>query len=249
MRETPHAALKSTARLVATALVSPALLSYRISAALIGRDRALQNATQGLALLPGLTGQYLRVAFWSAALIGRDRALQNATQGLALLPGLTGQYLRVAFLAHALEYCHPSVTVEFGTCFSKAGARLEENVYIGPMCQIGLAHVGRDALLAAGVHVPSGARMHGIDDPDRPIRDQPGRVTAVRIGAGSWIGSGAIVMADVGRGTVVGAGSVVTRSLPDGVIAAGIPARVRRSRAGGPGPCSLLANGSPRADV
>jgi acetyltransferase-like isoleucine patch superfamily enzyme len=52
----------------------------------------------------------------------------------------------------------------------------------------------------------------------------------VTVGAGAWIGAGAIVLADVGRGTVVAAGSVVTKPLPDGVIAAGVPARVLRSR-------------------
>jgi acetyltransferase-like isoleucine patch superfamily enzyme len=52
----------------------------------------------------------------------------------------------------------------------------------------------------------------------------------VRIGAGAWIGSTAVVMADVGCHSVVGAGSVVTRPLPDYVIAAGAPARIIRSR-------------------
>ena len=42
--------------------------------------------------------------------------------------------------------------------------------------------------------------------------------------------SAAVVMADVGRGSVVGAGSVVTAPLPDYVVAAGIPAKVLRSR-------------------
>jgi acetyltransferase-like isoleucine patch superfamily enzyme len=39
-------------------------------------------------------------------------------------------------------------------------------------------------------------------------------------------------MADVGCGTVVGAGAVVVKPLPDEVIAAGVPARVIRSRRG-----------------
>ncbi len=73
--------------------------------------------------------------------------------------------------------------------FSKAGARIGPNVYIGPRCHIGLAHIGRDALLAAGVHVTSGARTHGTDDLSRPIREQDGSATVVRIGAGAWIGS------------------------------------------------------------
>jgi virginiamycin A acetyltransferase len=54
----------------------------------------------------------------------------------------------------------------------------------------------------------------------------------VRIGAGAWIGSAAIVLADVGSETIVAAGSVVTKALPDRVIAAGVPARVVRRRDG-----------------
>ena len=50
------------------------------------------------------------------------------------------------------------------------------------------------------------------------------------IGAGAWIGSAAIVIADVGPGTIVGAGSVVTKPLPANVIAAGVPAKVLRPR-------------------
>jgi virginiamycin A acetyltransferase len=38
------------------------------------------------------------------------------------------------------------------------------------------------------------------------------------------------VLADVGKGTIVAAGAVVTKPLPDNVIAAGVPAKVIRSR-------------------
>jgi acetyltransferase-like isoleucine patch superfamily enzyme len=72
--------------------------------------------------------------------------------------------------------------------------------------------------------------MHGTLDSDRPIRDQPGTPTPVRIGEGTWIGSAAVVLADVGRHTVVGAAAVVTRPLEDYVVAAGVPARVVRRR-------------------
>jgi maltose O-acetyltransferase len=45
-----------------------------------------------------------------------------------------------------------------------------------------------------------------------------------------WLGGGVIVCpgVSIGRDTVVGAGAVVTRDLPDGVVAAGVPARVLR---------------------
>ena len=165
-----------------------------------------------------------------AAVLGRDRAIQSSTQLLSLVPGLTGQYLRRAFLSRTIDACHHTVVVEFGTTFSRAGARLDERVYIGPGCHLGLVHVERDVLIAAGVHIPSGAKTHGFDDVTRAIRDQPSAHRLVRIGAGSWIGAAAVVMADVGADTVVGAGSVVTQPVPGGVVAAGVPTRVLRIR-------------------
>jgi virginiamycin A acetyltransferase len=188
---------KTAARLVALILVAPALLSYVIR----------------------------------RPILGSDRALEGSTQAFALLPGVVGQYLRVAFLSCVLDHCHRSATVAFGTIFSQAGARLDENVYVGPGCHLGWAHLERDVLVGAGVHIPSGPETHGTADLDRPIREQPGRPRMVRIGAGSWIGSAAVVMADVGPGSVIAAGSVVTSAVPAGVIAAGVPARVIRARA------------------
>ncbi len=162
--------------------------------------------------------------------VGKDRALEGATQLLAGIPGLPGQYLRRAFLTSTLAHCDKTACIEFGTIFSQTGARLDANAYVGPRCHLGLCHLEKDVLLAAGVHVPSGQNIHGITDPDAAIRDQPGERTLVRIGQGSWIGSAAVVMADVGRNTVVGAGAVVVKPLPDNVIAGGVPAKVIRER-------------------
>jgi virginiamycin A acetyltransferase len=171
------------------------------------------------------------LSFWvRSQVVGRDRALEGSTQALGLVPGITGQYLRRAFLARTLASCHWTATVEFGTLFSSASARLDENVYVGPRCHLGLVHLERDVLVGAGVHIPSGSATHGTDDVSRPIRDQESRKTLVTVGEGTWIGSAAVVMANVGRDTVVGAGSVVTRALPPLVIAAGVPARVIRER-------------------
>jgi virginiamycin A acetyltransferase len=178
-----------------------------------------------VAVAPALASYYAR-----AKVFGRDRALEGSTQLLALVPGLAGQYLRRAFLMRTLDYCDPTVTVEFGTLFSQAASRLEQNVYVGPRCHIGLVHLDADVLVAAGVHIPSGGNLHGTGDVDTPIREQPGARRMVRIGRGSWIGSAAVVMADVGAGTIVGAGAVVTKPLPDRVMAAGVPARIIRVR-------------------
>jgi acetyltransferase-like isoleucine patch superfamily enzyme len=171
------------------------------------------------------------LSYWiRSRLLGRDRALEGSTQTLSLIPGIVGQCFRQAFLTQMLDYCHPSSLVEFGTIFSKVGTRIENDVYIGPRCHIGLAHLEQDVLIGPGVHIPSGPLTHGTADPTQRIQNQPGLLQRVRIGAGTWIGSGAIIMADVGCDTVIGAGAVVTKPIPDRVVAAGIPARVLRSR-------------------
>jgi virginiamycin A acetyltransferase len=172
------------------------------------------------------------VVSWAirGAVLGRDRALEGSTQAWALVPGLLGQYLRRAFLSRTLASCARTATIEFGTLFSSASATIGERAYVGPRCHLGWVHIERDVLLAAGVHVPSGARTHGFDDLITPIRDQPAIKTPVRIGAGAWIGSSAVVLADIGRDAVIGAGAVVTRAIPDRTIAGGVPARVLRHR-------------------
>jgi virginiamycin A acetyltransferase len=190
-----------------------------------GVAKTLARAAATAAVLPALASYWIR-----ARLLGADRALEGSSQAFAVLPGILGQYLRRAFLSHVLAACDATSTIEFGVLFSQAGARIGENVYIGPRCHIGLAHLEADVLVGASVHIPSGSQTHGTGDLDMPIRLQPGVRTVVRIGAGAWIGSNAVVMADVGRNSVIGAGSVVTRPIPDGVIAAGIPARVVRPR-------------------
>ena len=187
--------------------------------------KAVGRALALAAVLPQLLSFSLR-----SAVMGRDRAVEGSTQLLALVPGLLGIYLRKAFLAHALAHASQSATVAFGTIFSKAGARLEDNVYVGPGCVLGLVHIQRDVLIGSGVQITSGTQTHGTSDPAKPIRDQEGTPTIVTVGRGSWIGSGAIVMADVGSNSVIGAGSVVARPVPDSVVAAGVPAAVVRQR-------------------
>ncbi|HYL81895.1 MAG TPA: acyltransferase [Candidatus Acidoferrum sp.] len=187
--------------------------------------KALGRLLALVAVLPALASFQVR-----ARVLGRDRALANSTQAFGLLPGLLGQYLRRAFLQQTIAYCAPDATIEFGTLFSQAGARVERRAYIGPRCHLGLVHIEEDVLLAAGVHIPSGGAIHGTSDVSRPIRDQEGRVSLVRIGAGAWIGSASVVMSAVGRHAIVGAGSVVTKPVPDYAIAAGVPAKVIRNR-------------------
>ena len=71
---------------------------------------------------------------------------------------------------------------------------------------------------------------HGYEDPGTPIGSQLPTNRPVRIGAGSWLGAGAIILpgADIGRNVVVAAGSVVRGQIPDRCVVAGVPARIVR---------------------
>ena len=192
----------------------------------------LKNAAKAAARFAALLGvSPVLASYWlNAAFRGRDRALESRTQLLSLWPGLTGQYLRRAFLQQVLARCHHTALVEFGTIFSQTGAMLDENVYVGPRCGLGLVHLQKDVLLAGNVQIPSGGSTHYFDDPDVPIREQGGERKLVTIGEGAWIGTGAIVLADVGKGSVIAAGAVVTKPIPEFVIAGGVPAKVIRPR-------------------
>lgn len=68
--------------------------------------------------------------------------------------------------------------------------------------------------------------------PGVPYIEQPWDEKGVRIGRDVWVGAGVILVpgASVGDGSVVAAGSVVTGDIPPDSIAAGIPAKVLRSR-------------------
>lgn len=73
---------------------------------------------------------------------------------------------------------------------------------------------------------------HGIA-PGQLIKSQPLQTKGgIIIDDDAWLGFGVIVLdgVRVGKGAVVGAGAVVTRDVPDGAIAAGVPARVVNMR-------------------
>jgi len=83
--------------------------------------------------------------------------------------------------------------------------------------------IGDDVLFAPGVKIISANHRPGDLDHHDPA-------PPVRIGDRCWIGANAVILPGVtlGRGVVVGAGAVVTRSFPDGVVIAGVPARTVR---------------------
>jgi carbonic anhydrase/acetyltransferase-like protein (isoleucine patch superfamily) len=96
--------------------------------------------------------------------------------------------------------------------------------------------IGCASRITLGERVMCGANVTISDTDWHPLdwRSRAAGMVAptapVSIGDDVWLGMNTVVLKGVtiGRRTVVGAGSIVSRSLPEGVIAAGSPARVIR---------------------
>lgn len=162
----------------------------------------------------------------------RESAFQGCTQLLALVPGVPGEFLRRGFLRLTVRHAAVTSSVGFGTIFASPEIEIGEHVYIGPLCSIGHASIGRDTMLGTGVHLLGGGRAHGTERVDIPMRLQDRAVDPITIGEDCWVGNGAIVMASLGNHVIVGAGAVVTRPVPDWQVVAGSPARILRDRRG-----------------
>lgn len=144
-------------------------------------------------------------------------------QFLALVPGIVGVYLRAAYYCGTLEEASWETHVGFGSLFTHRGGALGAKASMGAYCVLGHAKIGASVMLGSRVSIPSGKRQHFGADGGLTGDSTYGTVT---VGERTWVGEGAIILADVGRDCVVGAGAVVTVAVPDGVLVGGNPARV-----------------------
>ena len=115
---------------------------------------------------------------------------------------------------------------------------------IGDRCVIGrgshiVAHhsieIGADVFTGPYVYITD--QNHSYADLEVPVGRQWPVNSRVRIGAGTWLGTGAVVLpgADIGRNVVVAAGAVVRGSIPDYAVVGGVPAKVIREYLPGSG--------------
>jgi len=110
---------------------------------------------------------------------------------------------------------------------------LEKNVNIGFNSEIfsgSKVVVGENTLIAAYVYIIGGG--HDYSRVDIPISEQEKPSHGIKIEKNCWIGAGAEVFDNVtiGEDTIIGAGAVVSKDIPAFSIAAGVPARVAKSR-------------------
>lgn len=109
---------------------------------------------------------------------------------------------------------------------------IADGVYIGHFLRLSAmaeVTIGAEAMLSDRVYVSDTG--HEYQDISVPIKRQPlldGR--RVEIGAGAWVGIGAVIVGDVRIGTnaVVAANTVVRHDVPDFAVVAGDPARIIR---------------------
>ena len=119
-----------------------------------------------------------------------------------------------------LTAIHPQAVIATGVTIVDgsvivAGAVINPGVKIGEHAVINTsASVDHECVIDDGAHIGPGAHLGGC----------------VSVGRATWVGIGAVVKdhVKIGAGAIIGAGAVVLNDIPDGVVAYGVPARVRR---------------------
>lgn len=110
---------------------------------------------------------------------------------------------------------------------------LKKNVNIGFNSEIFSGNkvtIGENTIIASFVYIIGGG--HDYSRSDIPISEQAKHHIGIRIDKNCWLGAGAKIFdgVSIGEDTVIGAGAVVIRDIPSFSIAAGVPARVVKSR-------------------
>ena len=109
------------------------------------------------------------------------------------------------------------------------GLKIGNNTGIGAGSFIGCqggVEIGKDVIIGPGLKVFS--ENHTYKNKECLIREQEEVRGAVTIKNNVWIGSGVSILSNVviGEGVVIAAGSVVNKSVPNGVIVGGVPAKI-----------------------
>lgn len=113
------------------------------------------------------------------------------------------------------------------------GLIIGNNVGIAQNCFIqvrGNVKIGDNVIFGPNVSVFS--ENHNFERLDIPIKDQGENRKGVEIESDVWIGTGAKILdgVKIGRGSIIAAGAIVNKDVPPFSIAAGIPAKIIKTR-------------------
>ena len=118
---------------------------------------------------------------------------------------------------------------------AKGSLRCGASIYIGEQCNIrasgGAISIGNEVMISNNVSMA--ATNHGMSK-DLPMNQQPWAESpcGIEIGDNVWIGSHAILLPGcrIGSGSVVAAGAVVLGEIPPMSVCGGVPARLLKPR-------------------
>ncbi len=181
----------------------------------------------------GLLGEVARRLYWTpmfrARLTGTSRHLHIAGGGIPFISGPVTIQMG--------DHCRLSSAMTIsGRGRSSTPPRLTIGNNVGIGWQTTIA-VGRNVVLEDNVRIGgraffAGYPGHPVNATDRAagLPDTDDQVGDIILRRDVWLGTGCTVNAgvEIGAGTIVAAGSVVTKTLPAGVLAGGVPARVIR---------------------
>lgn len=141
------------------------------------------------------------------------------------------QKLRTFFAKRIVRHCGKNVNIEKHASFTP-GLSIGNNSGVGIMCEVnGFVTIGENVMMGPEVVIYSSS--HKYDRTDIPMCEQgfddPKEVV---IEDDVWLGRRVIIMPGVhiGKGSIIGAGAVVTKDIPEYSVAAGVPAKVVKSR-------------------
>jgi acetyltransferase-like isoleucine patch superfamily enzyme len=150
------------------------------------------------------------------------------------VPGRIGRVLRSRVYRKRLPACGETpVFQQYVVLLHPELISMGDRVAVSPWVMMegaGDIRIGHGVMIGPGVMIWS--INHDTSDVKKPLRDQGYIKQPVVIEDDVWLGAGTIILpgARIGQGSIIAAGSVVRGVIPSGVVAAGVPAVVKRQR-------------------
>lgn len=183
----------------------------------------------------------IRIAGLVGTIIGRNSdGVELRVRGL-LLGGRAGWRIgrNVRFVGSRKRICLGRAVVFYGNAYVNAGGpvgrlTIGAGSHIDQFCVLyaqGRLEIGEDCAIASSVSIYTQSNKDVLHD-ETPVAKQPTYYAPVKIGSGSWLGTGCRILPGItlGSNVHVGAGAVVTKDFEENAVVVGVPARSLHAR-------------------